>query len=381
METGNSLEARLNQTGLVGSVRHWTPQQARDVNVADSVPDFVVMDLSHEAESCIAQSAKLRSLRPNLLILAWTIDEAPADVLLAAMRNGVQDFLPHRAAPAAFKEVLTRCINNARIEATESNAKLIVVMGARGGTGTTTVAVNVGVQLAQMTEKRVKLLDFARPLGHVSIFLDLQPRFTVSDSVESLDRLDGHLLEGLLTPHKSGLSVLAGTSRPDEWLRLPVESLARVAHIAQSNCGFVVVDLSSGHAHAWNSVLTRADKVILVGGADSASLMNLERQITTLGEQGIRSARLHLVVNRWHHHDDAVLNDFQKRTNCRITFRLPNDFRQVSDAITVGAPLSKNHGDPLGTKYKELARELAGLPRPVEQTKAKSWVSLFSFGT
>jgi putative transposase len=81
-------------------------------------------------------------------------------------------------------------------------------MGVKGGVGTSTVAVNLGVQLVQLSKRCVILFDLARPVGHVSPLLDLKPRFSVSDAIESLDRLDTHFLGGLLTGHRSGLEVL-----------------------------------------------------------------------------------------------------------------------------------------------------------------------------
>ena len=100
------------------------------------------------------------------------------------------------------------------LDATEipSLNKLIVVMGSKGGVGTTTVTVNLGVQLATFAHKRVVILDFARPLGNVHLLLDLHPRFGVRDAVENLNRLDSHFFSGLLTQHKTKLEILGGDS-------------------------------------------------------------------------------------------------------------------------------------------------------------------------
>ena len=98
--------------------------------------------------------------------------------------------------------------------------KLLVVAGAKGGVGTTTVAVNLAVQLARGAGKRVVLFDLGRPLGHAALLLDLETRFSFRAAVESLDRLDSHLFSGLLANHKSGVQVLAGASSADEWDRI-----------------------------------------------------------------------------------------------------------------------------------------------------------------
>ena len=72
--------------------------------------------------------------------------------------------------------------------------KLILVTGSKGGVGTTTVALNLAVQLAQLTAKRIALLEFARPFGQIGLMLDFHPRFTLLDALGRIDRLDEVLL-------------------------------------------------------------------------------------------------------------------------------------------------------------------------------------------
>jgi pilus assembly protein CpaE len=145
--------------------------------------------------------------------------------------------------------------------------KLIVVMGTKGGVGASTVAVNLGVQLTRLTQKRVVLLDFARPLGYVSILLDLQPRFSLCSGADNLDRLDTHFFGDLQTRHPSGLEVLAGTSSPDEWQSIPLAALTRVVEIAQKSSDFVLMDLGSVYSSEWSPILSLADKILLVAEA------------------------------------------------------------------------------------------------------------------
>ncbi len=250
-------------------------------------------------------------------------------------------------------------------------------MGVKGGTGATTVAVNLGVQLAKLTHKQVTLLDFACPLGHVSLFLDLHPRFTVLDAVEKLGYLDGHFLGGLLTRHESGLSVLAGTAHPDNWRSLPGSALARIVAVAQSSSDFVLIDHNSPYLPGWSSVLKDADTVILVAEVDAPNLANLERHVAAMSSLGVDPERLRIVFNRWYalrnvEHDE-MLERFLERTKCSVLARLPNDFQQVSQAITMGVPLSKSDGDPLCAQFRELARQLAGIapvPEPTDPTAA-----------
>lgn len=358
----DSLRACLQQTGMVQTVQDWNPSE-KQVNGKDSAVDIVLLDLSQGSESCFSFAGYLRKIYPTIHIIACTpIAQPDREFLLRAMRSGVQDLLSHPVSPAKMQEVLTRYIQETKKAEFKAAERLIMLLGSKGGVGTTTVAVNLGVQLSHATHRRVVLLDFARPLGHGCLLLDLQPRFSVRDAVESLDRLDGHFFNGLLARHKSGLEVLPGVSHPDEWQGIPHASLSRVANVAQSTFDHVLVDAGSSFSSEWAALLQSARKILLVTEASVPALWTLKRQVTSLAALGVDSDRIRIVLNRWHRADDEVLKSLEKDISRPIVARLPNDFRHVSEAISLGVPLSQNHNNGLASRFRQLACQLAGLP-------------------
>ncbi len=360
------LLASLQQTGLVQSVLEWTLPAAQVPDSPESVPDVVLVELARDSQTPLAFAAQLYRVRPSVCIIACSTLEQPSpDLLMQAMRSGVREFLPQPVDPLALRETLERLIKE-RPLAHSTAEKLVVIMGAKGGVGTTTIAVNLGVQLAQVTEKRVALLDFGRPLGHVSLLLDLQTRFGLRDALENLDRLDNHFFGGLLTTHKSGLQVLAGTSNPDVWQGTSVTALARVMNVAQSAADFVVADAGSFLSSEWAPALRLARFVIPVAETDVPALWSLERQLGVLRAAGLDSERFRIIVNRWHRSDDEALEAFEKKVQQPIFARLPNDFRQVSEAVNLGTALSRSSNDPLVSKFRRLAFECAGVQQEPE---------------
>ena len=269
------LLARLQQTGLVSSVQQWAPSPDLHLSPGGATPDVVLLDLSHDVEGCFALAAQMRRLRPDVHIIACSRVQKPSpEMLLQAMRCGIEDFFPLSVEPNTLKETLARFIPESGFAASDESKKLIV----KGGVATT-VAVNLGVQLAHLTPERVRLIDFARPLGHASPLLDLKPRFSVRDAVQNLERLDAHFFDGLLTNHKSGLKVLTGTSDPDEWQYLSMPSLSRVVNVALSSGDLVIADLGSMCWSEWSSILQQARAVILVAELDVPALWAVERHV------------------------------------------------------------------------------------------------------
>jgi len=267
--------------------------------------------MSQNTQASLEFANHVHRLHPALPIVACSQFQPSPDVLLRAMRAGVQDFLPKPLDFAALKATLLRL--NPEGESAKGSrqpGKLIVVMGTKGGVGTSTVAVNLAVQLKQTAEKNVVLLDFARPLGDDCLLLDLQPRFSIRDAIENADRMDAHFLAGLLTHHKSGLEVMAGALSPDDWQNATMPALARVIAVAQSHYDFVIVDFGSFYSSEWKPVLAEAE-ILLVAEPNLPGLYQLQRYVRNVFS-GIDEDRVRLVINRWHRRDEEALKSVEK---------------------------------------------------------------------
>jgi len=375
------LLAGLEQTGLVSSVTQWTIPADRIPESADQMPDVVFLDLAREPEPFFVFANQLRRTRPTIKLIACSAAVPPQpSMLLEAMRSGVQDFLGKPVQTDSLRDLLLRIATDLNAKEFPSQDKLIVIMGAKGGVGTTTVAVNLGVQLATFARKRTVLLDFARPLGNVHLLLDLHPKFGIRDAVESLDRLDSHFLAGLLTHHKTKLEILGGATQPEEWQSIDVNVLDRVVNVTQNAFDVVLLDMGSQFSVEWATILRMARMILIVAEANVPSLWTLERRLLALKGFGISQERARIIINRWHKGDDEVLKSIQKDINRPIFASLPNDFRKASQAVNLGTPILENHNNILSSRYRQIAGQLVGIDTSV--TEKKSPLSgLFSFPT
>jgi pilus assembly protein CpaE len=356
------LLTSLQQTGIVKSIKQWSIPGDKLPDSAEPLPDLVFLDLSRDPEAYFTFGAHLRRLRSTIKLVACSATNPPNhQLLLEAMRSGVQDFLPKPVSPDTLKAMLTRFMQEKDTKDTASLEKLIVVMGSKGGVGATTVAVNLGVQLATYARKRVALLDFARPLGNVHLLLDLQPKFTVRDAVENLDRLDSHFFSGLLTRHKTQLELLGGMTQPEEWQSIAVSPLERVINVAQNTFDVVLVDMGSQFSSEWSSILGLARMILVVTEANVPALWTLERRLLAMKGFGIPPDRARVIINRWHKGDDDVLKSIQRDINRPIFACLPNDFRKASESVNLGTPLEQNHNNVLSNRYRQIAAQLAGI--------------------
>jgi len=372
------LVASLQQTGCVKSIKQWNIPSDKLTEAAESLPEVVFLDLSRESDVYFSFGAQLRRIRPSVKLVACSASATSHQLLLEAMRSGVQDFLPKPVSPDALKEMLSRFMQESEVKDRSTAERLIVVMGSKGGVGATTVAVNLGAQLASHTQKRVALLDFAHPLGNVHLLLDLHVKFGVRDAVENLDRLDAHFLSGLLTRHKTKLEILGGAMQPEEWQRIAVQPLERIVNVAQTDFDIVLVDIGSQFSSEWSQVLRMARMILLVAEANVPSLWTLQRRLLALKGFGIEPDRARVIINRWHKGDDEALKSIQKDLSRPVFACLPNDFRKASEAANLGTPIQQNHNNVLSNRYRQLAFQLVGIDANAPAKKS-SLGGLFSF--
>ena len=378
------LRACLQQTGLIGSVTEWDFRSSsadREWEHRVSATDVVLLTLNGNPGLELAFAADLRRANPNVRIIACAIGKQPdSELLLHAMRSGVQEVLSSPLTSSVLQEALTRFNQPGISTAEKLTKKVILVMGSKGGVGTSTIAVNLAVQLVQLTQKRVALLDFARPIGHAGLMLDLQSKFTLRDAAESLDRLDSHFLGGLLTRHKSGVEVLVGLTQPEEWHQVSALALPGVVNVAQSSFDYVVMDYGSVYSLEFLSavILRMARTILLVAESNVPSLWTLERHIAGLTSVGLDSSQIRVVINRWMREDEDALKSLEKKLKRPVFARLPNDFRQVSEAVNMGTPLNRNYNSPLATQLRKLAGQL-GAAAVAAPPKKESFGGFFSF--
>jgi pilus assembly protein CpaE len=246
--------------------------------------------------------------------------------------------------------------------------KLIVVTGSKGGVGATTVALNLAVQIAQLTAKRVALLEFARPFGQIGLMLDFHPRFTLLDALERIDRLDESLLASLFTHHKSGIEILAGplhaALRAEQRQSVTLEALLRILELARGAFDYVVVDFGFVNAAEWARVLRTADMLLLIAEPSALALGMLERYLHAVDSAGLDRARFQIIINRARQNDDDPVLQSEKTLKQSFFARLPNDYRQLREAVTLGIPLTAASNNPLQGRYRDGASRLIAATPP-----------------
>ena len=355
------LETRIEATRLGRTVfsHPGFPATATDSilrQLQESRAEVVVIDVpTNDAQRAIRAIEFIRTTTLQIAIFANGEMSKPANIV-ASMRAGAGEYLDDSAGSDALLEALTRFASiRTRTPGTGGKARVLTFLGAKGGAGCTTAAVNTAVAL-QQSQGDVALVDFA-PIGHASLHLNLRPQFSVLDALQNLHRLDVSLLDGLMTSTKEGLQLLAGPQQPYPTDPTPAE-LARLFDLLVNHYRFVVVDASSRLDATTRLLSDLSNAVLVVAQTDVVSLWSAGR-IHAFLEEGSERDRLRIVLNRYKKIPGFTDEDVEQATSCKVLWKVPNAFHSVSPSIDHGTPVVLEEGLEISRSYQGLAAALA----------------------
>jgi pilus assembly protein CpaE len=357
----SALQSRLEVTRLGQAVFSHVgfpvgPTDAILRQLQESRAEVVIVDIApREPQRAIHAIELIRATTAQIAIFA-NGEMSHAATIVAAMRAGAGEYLDHAAGSDALLEALTRFSSTrTRTPGTGGKARIFTFLSAKGGSGCTTTAVNTAVAL-QQAHGNVVLVDFA-PIGHAALHLNLRPQFGVLDALQNLHRLDGSLLDGLMTPTKEGLHLLAGPQQPYPTEPTPGE-LARLFDLLVNHYRFVVVDASSRLDQTTRLLSDLSNAVLVVAQTDVVSLWSAGR-IHAFLEEGTGRNRLRIILNRYKKIPGFTDEDVEQVTSSKVLWKIPNAFHAVSPAIDHGAPVVLQEGPEISRSYRALAAALA----------------------
>ena len=161
------------------------------------VPDVILVDIASDAVAPTLRAIELLHQEiPDAAVFAIGPMTQP-QLIVSAMRAGVREYIERPTTTTDLLEAFVRLTASRRKPGRESSrGKVFTIVNAKGGSGATTVAVNLALAL-QSIHHSTALVDLA-PLGHCALHLNLKPTFTVSDAITNLHRLDSSLLESFM---------------------------------------------------------------------------------------------------------------------------------------------------------------------------------------
>jgi pilus assembly protein CpaE len=323
-------------------------------------PDLVIVDLRRDALLMMPTIERLRAASPGAGIFAIAL-VADSDLILQSMRAGANEFFTWPPSNEAFHGAIRRTAGRQEsATGAKPGAKTLVFFGAKGGAGTTTLAVNCGVELARLSKRPTVIVDLKPGLGEVALFLGVRQRYSILDALDNLHRLDHEFLRELVVKHKSGLEILAGSDHFDRPGAADVAAIEELFRLLALQYEFIVVDAGSQINSCAVAALFAADTMFLVANPDVPSVRNAQRLLDRVRQLGACGERVRVLLNRAAEPYQIAPKQIEAAIGHPIHHTFPSDYKTVSAALNSGVPLALSGDTDIAAQFGQFTRLVLG---------------------
>lgn len=354
------LESVAGNVNNVASV-----SQLASTHFGDTDRSVFVIDARSETVSPAAL-ASLRRGHPSVALVLVTSQLEPA-MMLEAIRTGVSEFLTEPLTQEEVRAAIDRVTALGTSQPVKTG-RTYAFVGAKGGVGTTTVAVNVATALAQARAGKVLFVDLHPAYGDAALFLGAEPKFSVLDALENTHRLDAAFLKGLVTTAKCGIDLLASSDRV---MVTPIDA-QRVRTLLEFVSGLydhLILDVPRSDSVLLDG-FERVTNVVIVANQELATVRGAARMATAM-RQRYGKDRVQIVISRYDTVAEIGQEDIERATGGAVHHLFPSNYRLALDALNKGRPLVIENHNKLAASYSGFARALAGLRKSPDVAEPK----------
>ena len=241
-------------------------------------PAIVFIDICDDTNQALQAIEKISISHRSIMIFV-TSEDGGADLIIKTMRAGAREFLLKPFQSKDLKLPLEKAKNIINSEKNVGSfGKIFTVFSNKGGIGKSTIAANLAVSLADITGKRVALVDLNLQLGDITTFLDINPSYDIAYVVTHLNRIDDTFLFKTLEKYKDkDLYILADPPYLEQAEEITSEQISTVLHALKSVFSYIIIDTSSSFDSKTLCSLDLCDNILLVSIVNLPSIRNAQR--------------------------------------------------------------------------------------------------------
>jgi pilus assembly protein CpaE len=321
-------------------------------------PDVVLMDINMPDMDGIAATEAIRQKMPYVQVVVLSV-QGDQNYMRKAMLAGARDFLTKPPMPDELVSAIRRAGKMAREERAKTSqvfvaapsgtpqtkitpmgaiGKIVMFYSPKGGTGCTTLAVNLAVALCN-DETHVVLVDANLQFGDVAIFLNEQGKNTILDLAPRTEELEPDIVEEVMIKHAaSGVHILASPSRPEYGEKVNPDQFSKLLKYLRQLYAYVIVDTCSYLNDITLSVLDTADVVVLITTQDIPSIKNDRLFLDLLTTLSMPVDKIAFVMNKFDKRIAITPEKIGENLKLEVLAVVPLDERTVIPAVNRGVP-------------------------------------------
>jgi len=268
---------------------------------------------------------------------------------------------------ARIKALLSRAGGGQQRKTSEKATlgRLACFYGAKGGVGTTTIAINTAIALATRLKRRTALVDANLQFGDMRVFLDMGLDSASMVNAITEPDLDAELLKKLIVSHHVGLDLLLAPPNPEqadivvERQRAHPDALTNILALMRKAYDYTMVDMAKTIDDFNLQLFDEADVIFVVMTADLSCLKNVRLVLETMDSLGYERNKIQLVLNRSNAYTGINVDNAESALGRKIDYQVINEYRGAISALNSGEPFMSSRPDgPLGQSVSKFAREI-----------------------
>lgn len=323
-------------------------------------PRMAGVEFGQNIEASVALLKQLHARAPRTLTFVASADSS-VQVIRTALKAGASDFLSLPLDRRELDKVLIK-LTQPGVERLASSimGEVITVCGVRGGLGVTTLAVNLAVRLAGMSESRVALMDLDLQRGDVAAFLNLTPTQSLEALASARGEIDELFLQDVMARHSSGLFVLAAPSLIEEADAVGHVEIEAALRVLRAHFGYTVIDTARTITPATLAALENSDRIFVLMDLSVPGVRAARRFVDLLGRLNIANDRFEVMVNTV---VPGVVSpeDALRAIGKPPLLTIPNDPMLANRLMNAGTPLNGATDAGLAACITALAAKIAGV--------------------
>ncbi len=342
-------------------------------------PDVVLMDINMPDMDGIAATELIRAKQPSVQVVILSV-QSDQNYMRRAMLAGARDFLTKPPMGDELISAIRRAGEMAQVEKSKRvqiqsaplsgqaggatgfggmRGKIITVYSPKGGTGCTTLAVNLALTLNN-PDTRVALVDGNLQFGDVAVFVNEQGKNTVLDLAPRADELDPDIVEEVMVKHAaSGLHILAAPSRPEHAEKVSSGQFSRLLEYLSQLYAYVVVDTAPLLTDTTLAIIDVSDLIILVSTQDIPAIKNCRLFLDLLQTLGVERERILFIMNRYDKRVNITPERITENLKQEVVLAIPLDEPTATKAVNRGIPfVLDNKNQPVSRGVFSLAESV-----------------------
>jgi pilus assembly protein CpaE len=358
----DDLSSAALRTGLEGGnveVKRGTIRNAIRMLESDTELFALVADISEIADP-IAELEKLSRICPADVRVALIGESTDIPFYRTLMDLGLSEYLPK---PLTRDTVLTqlrpKLLGDGEIDPTERGGHVISICGAQGGSGATSIAINLALQLAETTKAKVALLDLNLQGGEAAVMLGVRPGPGLRIALENPIRADTLFLERAAIEINERVRLISADEDLDAKLDITEAGVRHVLNLLRQRFSYVVVDVPMPLAPATLPVISLSRHVLVLLEAEVTGLRNAH----ALRAAAINIAgknRVFTLLNRSDRAGGLPLATITKALGAKPDMVIPDLGKGMTQAVNLGIPALR-HVPRLRRHLAPIVREIAAV--------------------